>query len=138
MTIATLAKPKVVLGHAKPRIAPPVPARSDWKAFAEKAGIDPARALDILSASAAGSWMLKNRGPRMVHDDGVVTSAVDIFVKDLDLVLGAGKAAKMGLPLAAAAHQQFVSASGLGHGVRDDSQVIRVYRTLAGKDGGKG
>ncbi len=102
-------------------------------AFAEKAGIDPGRALDILSASAAGSWMLKNRGPRMVHDDGEVTSAIDIFVKDLDLVLGAGKAAKMGLPLAAAAHQQFISASGLGHGGRDDSQVIRVYRRLAGK-----
>lgn len=101
-------------------------------AFAEKAGIDPARALEILSGSAASSWMLKNRGPRMVHDDGVVTSAVDIFVKDLDLVLDAGRAAKMGLPLAAAAHQQFIAASGLGHGGRDDSQVVRVYRTLAG------
>ena len=105
-------------------------------AFAEKAGIDPARALEILSGSAASSWMLKNRGPRMVEDDGVVNSAVDIFVKDLDLVLGAGRAAKMGLPLAAAAHQQFIAASGLGHGGRDDSQVIRVYRTLAGKGGG--
>jgi putative dehydrogenase len=102
-------------------------------AFAEKAGIDPARALEILGGSAASSWMLKNRGPRMVQDDGVVTSAVDIFVKDLDLVLDAGRAGKMGLPLAAAAHQQFISASGLGHGGRDDSQVIRVYRTLAGK-----
>ena len=48
--------------------------------------------------------------------------------------LSAGRAAKMGLPLAAAAHQQFISASGLGHGLRDDSQVIRVYRTLARKD----
>ncbi len=102
-------------------------------AFAEKAGIDPARALEILSGSAAASWMLKNRGPRMVTDDGVVTSAVDIFVKDLDLVLGAGRAAKMGLPLAAAAHQQFIAASGLGHGSRDDSQVVQVYRTLARK-----
>ena len=104
-------------------------------ALAEKAGIDPARALEILSGSAASSWMLRNRGPRMVHDDGVVTSAVDIFVKDLDLVLDAGRAAKMGLPLAASAHQQFISASGLGHGGRDDSQVVRVYRTLTGKVG---
>jgi len=100
-------------------------------AFAERAGIDPARALEILSGSAAASWMLKNRGPRMVTDDGVVTSAVDIFVKDLDLVLGAGREAKIGLPLAAAAHQLFIAASGLGHGGRDDSQVIRTYRALA-------
>ncbi len=100
-------------------------------ALAEREGIDPKLALEILSGSAASSWMLKNRGPRMVADDGVVTSAVDIFVKDLGLVLDTGRAAKMGLPLSAAAHQLFLSASGLGHGARDDSQVIAYYRALA-------
>jgi len=59
-----------------------------------------------------------------------VTSAVDIFVKDLGIVLDAGHAARMGLPLAAAAHQLFLSASGLGLGNRDDSQVIETYRAL--------
>ncbi len=52
-------------------------------AFAERAGIDAKVALELLSGSAAQSWMLKNRGPRMVAYDNVVTSAVDIFVKDL-------------------------------------------------------
>jgi L-threonate 2-dehydrogenase len=102
-------------------------------AFAENAGIDPAQALEVLSNSAASSWMLKNRGPRMVHDGGQVNSAVDIFVKDLGLVLDAGRQAKMGLPLAATAHQAFLSASGLGHGPKDDSQVIRVHRALREK-----
>jgi L-threonate 2-dehydrogenase len=55
---------------------------------------------------------------------------VDIFVKDLGLVLDAGKTAKMGLPLASLAHQQFLSASGLGLGAKDDSQVIEAYRAL--------
>ncbi len=99
-------------------------------AFAERQGIDPALALDILSGSAASSWMLKNRGPRMVMDDPGVTSAVDIFVKDLGLVLDAGRSAKMGLPLAALAHQAFLSASGMGLGADDDSQVIAIYRAL--------
>ena len=76
-------------------------------AFAEQAGIDPKVALEILSGSAAQSWMLKARGPRMADDDGVVTSAVDIFVKDLSIVLDAGRSMKMGLPLAASAHQLF-------------------------------
>ena len=102
-------------------------------AFAERQGIDPALALEILSGSAASSWMLKNRGPRMVGDDLAVTSAVDIFVKDLGLVLDAGRTAKMGLPLAALAHQAFLAASGMGLGSRDDSQVIATYRALAGK-----
>jgi L-threonate 2-dehydrogenase len=102
-------------------------------ALAEKEGIDPAMALKILTSGAASSWMLNNRGPRMVKDDGQVTSAVDIFVKDLGLVLDAGRAAKMGLPLAAAAHQLFLAASGLGVGARDDSQVIATYRALRKK-----
>ena len=59
-----------------------------------------------------------------------MTSAVDIFVKDLGLVLDSGKAAKMGLPLSAAAHQLFIAASGMGLGGRDDSQVIETYRAL--------
>ncbi len=100
-------------------------------AFAERQGIDPALALNILSASAASSWMLKNRGPRMSGTDQSVTSAVDIFVKDLSLVLDAGRSAKMGLPLAALAHQAFLSASGMGLGASDDSQVIATYRALA-------
>ena len=102
-------------------------------AFAERQGIDPQLALGILSGSAAASWMLKNRGPRMVTDDPSITSAVDIFVKDLSLVLDAGRSAKMGLPLAALAHQAFLSASGMGLGSSDDSQVIATYRALAGK-----
>ncbi len=102
-------------------------------AFAERQGIDPKLALELLSAGAAGSWMLANRGPRMVQDDPAVTSAVDIFVKDLGLVLDAGRSAKMGLPLAALAHQLFVAASGMGLGGADDSQVIASYRALLGK-----
>ncbi len=105
-------------------------------AFAERQGIDPALALGILSGSAASSWMLKNRGPRMVEEGTAVTSAVDIFVKDLGLVLDAGRSAKMGLPLASLAHQAFLAASGMGFGNRDDSQVIATYRALAAKAAG--
>lgn len=102
-------------------------------AFAERAGIDSKVALELLSGSAAQSWMLKNRGPRMVAYDDVVASAVDIFVKDLGLVLDAARTLRMGLPLAAAAHQQYLAASAIGLGGEDDSQVIEVYRTLGGK-----
>ncbi len=101
-------------------------------AMAEKAGLDTALLLKILSQSAAGSWMLNNRGPRMLEAEPEVTSAVDIFVKDLSLVLDAGRAGKVALPLAAQAHQMFLAASGAGHGRADDSQVIRAYRALNG------
>jgi L-threonate 2-dehydrogenase len=102
-------------------------------AFAQRQGIDPALALELLSGSAASSWMLKNRGPRMVSDDPTVSSSVDIFVKDMGLVLDAGKSAKMGLPLAALTHQMFLAASGMGLGDKNDSQVIELYRALKPK-----
>ncbi len=79
---------------------------------------------------AAAAEGLALAGPRMVADDGAVTSALDIFVKDLGIVLDAGRAERMGLPLSAAAHQLFLAASGFGLGARDDSQVIELYRAL--------
>lgn len=70
--------------------------------LAEKAGIDGRLLFEIMGGSAASSWMLRDRGPRMHGPDPVVASAVDIFVKDLGIVLDAGRAAKTALPLAAA------------------------------------
>jgi putative dehydrogenase len=102
--------------------------------LAEKVGIDPKIALEIVGGSAASSWMLRDRGPRMLEDDPQVASAVDIFVKDLGIVLAAGTSAKAALPLAAVAHQLFLAVSGQGKGLADDSQVIRAYRALAGKE----
>ncbi len=107
-----------------------IAAAAEALSLAQKAGIDGALLFEILGNSAASSWMLKDRGGRMLMEDAPVASAVDIFVKDLGIVLDAGRAAKAALPIAAAAHQMFLAASGLGHGARDDSQVVRAYRAL--------
>jgi len=101
-------------------------------ALAAKVNVDLKILLEIMSGSAASSWMLKDRGPRMLEQDPEVTSAVDIFVKDLGIVLDAGRGTKAALPLAAVAHQMFLSASGRGDGAADDSQVIRSYFALNG------
>jgi 3-hydroxyisobutyrate dehydrogenase len=101
-------------------------------ALAAKVGVDLGILLEILSGSAASSWMLKDRGPRMLETNPAVTSAVDIFVKDLGIVLDAGRDTKAALPLAAAAHQMFLATSGRGDGAADDSQVIRSYLALNG------
>ena len=106
-------------------------AAAEALSLAEKAGMDPALALEIVSGSSAASWMLRDRGPRMLMDDPPITSAVDIFVKDLGIVLAAGSSSRMALPLAAAAHQMFLAASGQGRGAEDDSQVIAAYRSLS-------
>jgi len=98
--------------------------------LAQTLGLDMDQMLDIVTGSAASSWMLKDRGPRMLETEPRVTSAVDIFVKDLGIVLEAGRDAKTALPMASLAYQLFLSVSGRGFGALDDSQVIRAYRAL--------
>ena len=68
----------------------------------------------------------------MLEAEPEVTSAVDIFVKDLGIVLEAGREMKAALPLAALAHQLFLATSGRGDGAADDSQVIRTYNLMNG------
>ncbi len=100
--------------------------------LAAKVGVDMQVLLEIMSGSAASSWMLKDRGPRMIEQEPDVSSAVDIFVKDLGIVLETGRETRAALPIAAVAHQMFLATSGRGDGRADDSQVIRSYYALNG------
>lgn len=102
-------------------------------ALAEAHGVAGAIVSEVIAASAGMSWMFGNRGPRMLQDEPPVASAVDIFVKDLGIVLDAGRERRAMLPMSAVAHQLFLAASGAGLGQADDSQVVQVYRKLKGR-----
>lgn len=101
-------------------------------ALAAKVGVDLEVLLEIMGGSSASSWMLQDRGPRMLESDPQITSAVDIFVKDLGIVMEAGREVQAALPIAAVAHQLFLATAGRGAGRADDSQVIRSYYALNG------
>lgn len=101
--------------------------------FGAHLGLEPAQVLEVLNVSAGGSWMIGNRGPRMLTEGREVSSAVDIFVKDLGIVLDAARAAKFPVPVSAAALQVFLGAASAGFGSYDDSQAVRFYESLGGK-----
>jgi 3-hydroxyisobutyrate dehydrogenase len=101
-------------------------------ALAARCGVDPALVFDVISHSAGRSWMFENRVPHVLKRDFTPLSAVDIFVKDLGIVLEAGYEQRFPLPIAAAAHQQFLAAAAAGLGREDDSAVVKVYEKLAG------
>ncbi len=107
-----------------------IAAAAEAFSLGERLGLDLDAMLEIVSGSSASSWMIHDRGPRMIREPGEVTSAVDIFVKDLGIVLDTGRDAKAALPLSAAAYQMFLAATGRGEGRLDDSQVIRSWRAL--------
>ncbi len=96
-------------------------------ALAAKAGADTRAVYEVISASAGNSWMFGNRVPHMLDDDYTPLSAVEIFVKDLGLVLNTGHELRLPLPMAAAAHQLFLAAAGAGWGRLDDAAVVKVY-----------
>ena len=107
-------------------------AAAELMAFGVKAGCDPERLLDIVSGSAGQSWMMDDRAPRMMQAEAVPTSTVDIFIKDLGLVVQTARDTGAPVPLAAAAYQMMVGAGGMGLGRADDSAVIRAYEALTG------
>jgi 3-hydroxyisobutyrate dehydrogenase-like beta-hydroxyacid dehydrogenase len=97
-----------------------------------RAGADPKTLFDVITTSAGNSWMFQNRVPHILAGDDTPLSAVNIFVKDLGIVLDQARALTFPLPMASAAHQLFLAAAAAGHGAKDDAFVIRVWQALAG------
>lgn len=96
-------------------------------ALAGRANIPLETLYEVVTNAAGNSWMFENRMQHVLDGDYTPRSSVDIFVKDLGLVLQTGQALKFPLPLAGLAHSLFVNASNAGYGGLDDSAVIRNY-----------
>lgn len=101
-------------------------------ALGMKAGADPRQLYEVICNSAGMSWMFENRVPHILDGDYTPLSAVNIFVKDLGIVLDAAHEMKFPLPLAAAAHQLYLATAAMGLGGEDDSAVVKFYAQLAG------
>ena len=97
-----------------------------------RAGADPQVLYDVICTSAGSSWMWQNRVPHILAGDDTPASAVNIFVKDLGIVLDQARALAFPAPIAATAHQVFLGAAALGNGAKDDAFVIRVWEALTG------
>ena len=104
-----------------------IAAAAEAMALGLREGVDPAALYDVITHSAGNSWMFENRMPHVLAADYTPLSAVDIFVKDLGLVLDLARASKFPLPLSSTAHQMFMQASSAGHGKEDDSAVIKIF-----------
>ncbi len=104
-----------------------IAAAGEAMALAIRAGANPDQVYEVITNSAGNSWMFQNRVPHILAGDYTPLSAVNIFVKDLGIVLDYAKKSVFPLPLSAAAHQMYMSASAAGHGGEDDSAVIKVF-----------
>jgi len=103
-------------------------AAAEAMALARHLGVPLETTLEVLSSGAASSWMLVDRGPKMISEDfDNVAAAVDIFVKDLSLVLSTTGGARFPAPLAHAAYLSFLEAAARGLGSADGAVVTTHY-----------
>lgn len=100
--------------------------------FGMTQGVAPEKFVDVISKCAGTSWMLENRAPHIVAGDYTPHSSVNIWPKDLGIVLDIAKEAQFSAPITAAALQQFLAAAGQGLGGEDDAAVAKVYARNAG------
>jgi 3-hydroxyisobutyrate dehydrogenase len=104
-----------------------IAAAAEAMALGLREGVDPAALYEVITHSAGNSWMFENRMAHVLAADYTPLSAVDIFVKDLGLVLDLARASKFPLPLSSTAHQMFMQASTAGFAKEDDSAVIKIF-----------
>lgn len=108
-----------------------IAAAAEAMALGLREGVDPQALYEVITNSAGNSWMFGNRMAHVLAGDYTPLSSVDIFVKDLGLVLDLARTSKFPLPLASTAHQMFMQASSAGHAKEDDSAVIKIFPGIA-------
>jgi L-threonate 2-dehydrogenase len=104
-----------------------IAAAAEAMALGLREGVEADALYEVITNSAGNSWMFENRMAHVLAGDYKPLSAVDIFVKDLGLVLDTARSTKFPLPLASTAHQMFMQASTAGYGREDDAAVIKIF-----------
>lgn len=102
--------------------------------FGMTQGVTPDKFIEVISQCAGSSWMLENRAPHIAEGDYTPLSQINIWPKDLGIVLDVAKTAGFSAPITAAALQQYMVAVGMGLGREDDAAIAKVYARNVGLD----
>jgi 3-hydroxyisobutyrate dehydrogenase len=104
-----------------------IAAAAEAVALGLREGVDADLLYDVLTHGAGNSWAFADRVPRILDGQYAAQTQLDIFVKDLGLVLDTARDSGFPTPLASTAYQMFASASAAGHGGEDDVAVIKTF-----------
>jgi len=95
-------------------------------AFAERAGLDARRVVEVISKGAAQSWQMDNRAGTMIEGSFDFGFAADWMRKDLGICLAEARQNGALLPLTALIDQQFARLRARGEGRLDNTALIRL------------
>ncbi len=100
--------------------------------FALAQGISPERFLEVVSQSAGTSWILENRAPHIIEGDYTPRSTINIWPKDLGIVMDIAQNSGFSAPITEAALALFKEAAAQGLGAEDDAALAKLYAKAAG------
>ena len=100
--------------------------------FALAQGISPERFLEVVSQSAGTSWILENRAPHIIEGDYTPRSTINIWPKDLGIVMDIAQKSGFSAPITEAALALFKEAAEQGLGAEDDAALAKLYAKAAG------
>ena len=103
---------------------------SEGLLFAEKAGLDTDRVLEVIAKGAAGSWQMENRGTTMKKNEFQFGFAVDWMRKDLGICLDEANTIEAPLPITAIVDQYYKDVQRMGGGRWDTSSLIARLRRI--------
>jgi 3-hydroxyisobutyrate dehydrogenase-like beta-hydroxyacid dehydrogenase len=98
--------------------------------FAEQAGLDQQRVVDVISKGAAGSWQMENRHKTMIADEYEHGFAVNWMRKDLGICLDQARRLQARLPVTALVDQFYADVQVLGGGRWDTTSLLRRLRAV--------
>jgi 2-hydroxy-3-oxopropionate reductase len=97
------------------------------------AGIDLEKLISVVSAGAAGSWMVSNLGPKIIKGDHEPGFKIKLQQKDLRLALDTAASLSLPLPGTGVVHQMFRAAEAAGCGEKGTQAAVTALEMLAGK-----
>jgi len=96
-----------------------------------RAGVDPAKIVQVLGAGLARCGVLETRGPRMIAGDFAPGFRSRLHYKDLRIALAAGQAYQSPLPATAIVHEMFKQMVVSGRGELDHTGLLDLLQEWA-------
>jgi len=107
---------------------------SEGMLLATKAGVDPAKLLEVVQASGFRSPYFEFKGAALLRRDFSTHFSIELMHKDLTLFLETASALRVPTPLAAAVREVYALARAAGKGEQDIGAVITVLEGLVGTE----
>ena len=107
-------------------------ASAECIALAAAAGLDRRLLYEIVTHSAGDNWMFRVRGAKMFDGTYQTGSQLDLFIKDLGIVLETADQVHLPALIATAARQWFTMAAAAGYSGQDDAYIIRLMEQFTG------